>query len=155
MKPFLRLLTSIALCQAAGLMGSLFTVTEVNTWYKTLLQPTFAPPSWVFGPVWTTLYTLMGIALFLVWQRPKSNRRTHALIFFCVQLALNALWTPVFFGLHAIGAAFALILVLLISIAVTIFYFYKIRPGAAYLLVPYILWVLFATVLNGAIWQLN
>src|SRR3989338_3979244 len=110
----LRLSAAIALCQAAGLIGSVFTISQVGTWYSTLIQPSFAPPNWLFGPVWTTLYTLMGIALFLVWSAPngKANHRRRALVTFWVQLILNAIWTPIFFGLHAVGAGFAVIILL-------------------------------------------
>lgn len=151
----LRLLAAIILCQSAGLVGSFFTFSQVNTWYKTLAQPSFAPPSWLFGPVWTTLYTFMGIALFLIWQSPKDKNRTRALVAFFIQLFLNAIWTPIFFGWHALGASVVVIALLLISILSTMILFYKIRPLAGYLLVPYFAWVGFASVLNVGIWGLN
>ena len=149
------LITSILLCQSAGLIGSFFTISQTNTWYKTLVQPSFVPPSWLFGPVWIILYTLMGIALFLLWQSPKNSHRTRALTIFFIQLALNAAWTPIFFGLHAIGAALVFIIFLLIAIAATIWSIYTISRTAGYLLVPYCVWVLFATMLNTAFWILN
>lgn len=151
----LRLITSIALCQAAGLIGSLFTVSEIGTWYSTLLFPAFAPPGWVFGPVWTTLYTLMGIALFLLWNAPRSRQRHLALVAFFIQLGLNAIWSPIFFGAHALAVSVVVIVLLLIAIILTMAAMYKVRPAATYLFVPYVLWVGFATILNIAIWRLN
>jgi benzodiazapine receptor len=140
----LRLLGCIVLCEAAGLFGGIFTAQSVTTWYATLAKPSFNPPAWVFGPVWTTLYLLMGISLYLVWRtRGVTERRRTALIVFFVQLILNALWSYIFFGLRNPGAAVVEIFVRKLS-----------RP-AAWLLVPYILWVTFAAVLNFAVWQLN
>ena len=143
-------------CQAAGTIGSFFTASSVDTWYADLAKPAFNPPSWVFGPVWITLYALMGISLYLIWEsrsKPKDIRIASAV--FYVQLALNACWSLIFFGLLEPGWAFAEILMLWISIVATIFAFYKIRPVAAYILAPYLAWVSFAAVLNYAIWQLN
>lgn len=155
MKKIFRLLFSIALCQAAGLIGSIFTIPQVNIWYKTLAQPSFAPPSWLFGPVWTTLYTLMGIALFLMWNAPRSRQRRLALVAFFIQLGLNAIWSPIFFGLHVLTASVVVIVLLLITIIITMMAMYKVRPAATYLFIPYVVWVAFATMLNIAIWRLN
>ncbi len=144
-------------CEAVGILGSLFTATEITTWYATLTKPSFSPPNWLFGPVWTMLYALMGIAAWLVWKDttvPKGERRVALNVFF-FQLFLNGIWTPVFFGAHAIGAALAIIILLLASIAAAAYFFYRIRPLAAVLLVPYFAWVLFACVLNGALFALN
>lgn len=139
----------VALCYSAALSGIVFMPGE---WYAGLNKPAWNPPNWIFGPVWTTLYILMGVSAWLVWQRANSR---PALSMFLVQLALNALWTPVFFGLKQPGAAFAVILAMWSAIAATIALFWnRCRTGAA-LLVPYLAWVSFATALNFAIWRLN
>jgi benzodiazapine receptor len=152
----LRLLGCIVLCEAAGLFGGIFTAQSVTTWYATLAKPSFNPPAWVFGPVWTTLYLLMGISLYLVWRtRGVTERRRTALIVFFVQLILNALWSYIFFGLRNPGAAVVEIFVLWVCILLTAIFFRKLSRPAAWLLVPYILWVTFAAVLNFAVWQLN
>ena len=144
------------LCESAGILGSVFTASQIQSWYLTvLIRPSFSPPNWLFGPVWTILYALMGISLFLVWELKKSQERKKALGVFFLQLALNALWTPIFFGLHATGVAFAVILTMWCAIIWNIILFYRLKKVAAYLLVPYLLWVSFASVLNGAIWILN
>lgn len=156
MNKALRCIGAILLCEAAGILGTFFTVSQIQSWYLTeLIRPSFSPPNWLFGPVWTMLYALMGISLFLVWEMKKSKERSHALGVFFLQLALNALWTPIFFGLHATGAAFAVILLMCCTIIWNIIVFYRLKKAAAYLLVPYLLWVSFASVLNGAIWILN
>lgn len=139
----------VALCYSAALSGIVFMPGE---WYAGLNKPAWNPPNWIFGPVWTTLYILMGVSAWLVWQRANSR---PALSMFLVQLALNALWTPVFFGLKQPGTAFAVILAMWSAIAATIAMFWnRSRTGAA-LLVPYLAWVSFATALNFAIWRLN
>lgn len=140
---------------AAGAIGSLATFTNVNTWYATLDKPFFNPPNWVFGPVWTALYALMGISLYLVLTASYQKTKKPALILFGVQLALNALWSLVFFGLHAPWAAVVIIVVLLACIIATIKMFWPISRTAAYLLLPYAAWVSFATALNMAIAILN
>lgn len=156
MNKTLRCIGAIILCEAAGILGTFFTGSKIQSWYLTeLIRPSFAPPNWLFGPVWTILYALMGISLFLVWEMKKSKERSRALSVFFLQLALNALWTPVFFGLEAAGAGFVVILTLWCTIIWNIFVFYRIKKIAAYLLIPYLLWVSFASVLNGAIWILN
>jgi benzodiazapine receptor len=152
----LRLMGYILLCQLSGAVGSLVTADKIQSWYLGVLtRPSFAPPNWLFGPVWITLYTLMGIALFLVLERPRSPERARALRVFFLQLGLNALWTPVFFGLEAPFAGFIVILLLCVATIWNIVVFYRVQRVAAYLLVPYLLWVSFASVLNGAIWILN
>jgi tryptophan-rich sensory protein len=149
----LKLIGAIVICQLAGIIGSVFTVSSVGSWYMTINKPSFNPPSWVFGPVWITLYALMGIALYLVWR--SGSRSWLVLGVFGLQLVLNALWSILFFGLQSPGAAFIEIIFLWISIAASIVLFFGISRPAAYLLVPYILWVSFAAVLNFAIWRLN
>ncbi len=144
-----KLLLSILLCEGAGLIGSIFTFNSVTSWYPTLVKPFFNPPSWVFGPVWTILYILMGVSLFLVWDK-KVNLK-----WFWIQLVLNALWSIVFFGLKSPSLAFAVIILLWISIFHTIGAFGKINKTAAYLLWPYLAWVSFALLLNLSIVILN
>ena len=156
-KSMARLIAACCVSLAAGLIGSLTTVGDgFNSWYSTIEKPAFTPPNWVFGPVWTLLYLLMGVAAFLVWQ--KGLRLTTvrmALGWFLVQLVLNALWTPVFFGLHRIGWALVVIVLLWAAIAIAMYCFFRVSRTAAILLVPYLLWVSFATVLNGSFWRLN
>jgi len=149
------LLGAIVVCELAGIIPSLLTAEEVATWYPTLTKPAFTPPSWVFGPVWTTLYLLMGVALYLVWQSDRGRVRQVALAAFGAQLVLNAAWTLVFFGSRAIFGGLVVILVLLAAILVTMAAFARIDRRAALLLVPYLLWVGFATALNYELWRLN
>jgi benzodiazapine receptor len=147
---------SIVVCQAAGLIGSIATFPSIPTWYASLDKPPFNPPNWVFGPVWTTLYTLMGIAAFLVWRKGIRNREVKiALGIFVVQLVLNTLWSVVFFGLNSLAGGLVVIVVLWIAILLTIITFFRMSKVAGALLVPYILWVSFATILNFSLWQLN
>ena len=151
-----KLLISIFVAELIGIIGSLFTVDAISTWYVTLNRPSFSPPNWVFGPVWTTLYLLMGISAFLIWQKGLDRKDVRsALWIYRLQLLLNLGWSIIFFGLHNPGGAFLEIILLWIMIAVNIIVFYKISKAAAYLLVPYILWVTFAAFLNYSIWALN
>ena len=145
-----RLFVFILMCQGAGLVGSIFTFDSINTWYSTLQKPFFNPPSYIFGPVWTLLYTMMGISLFLVWGKKKTNLR-----WFWVQLALNTLWSIVFFGLKNPSAALVAVVFLWISIFKTIISFKKVNKNASYLLYPYLAWVTFDSILNLAIMLLN
>ncbi len=150
-----RLVVAILLPQLVGVLSGLATVAGVRGWYATLVRPSFAPPDWVFGPVWTALYLTMGIALYLVWQRgPSPAVRTAMLVFF-VHLGLNFLWSIVFFGLQAPGWALVEILLLLASVVATVVVFWQVRPVAGAILLPYVLWVGFATVLNYGFWSLN
>jgi benzodiazapine receptor len=142
----------LALCFAAASLGALFTPGE---WYAALKKPAWNPPAWVFGPVWTALYAMMALAAWLVWKRGGFVRRRTPLTFFLVQLALNAGWTPLFFGLHAPGPAFAEILLLWLAIAATLASFRGVSRAASWLLVPYLAWVTFAVALNFALWRLN
>jgi len=152
-----RLVVACGVSLAAGAIGSLAVGGQgFSSWYATIEKPGFTPPGWVFGPVWTVLYLLMGVAAFLVWQRGFGSRLVRtALLWFLVQLALNASWTPVFFGLHRIGLALVVIVLLWIAILVTMYYFFRVSRPAGVLLIPYLLWVSFATVLNASIWHLN
>jgi tryptophan-rich sensory protein len=151
-----KLIVSIIICQLAGIIGGLFTSRNIPTWYQTIKKPGFTPPNWIFGPVWIFLYLLMGIALYLVWKSADPGKtKSLALFFFFAQLVLNVLWSFLFFFLKNPLAGFIDIIVLLISILVTTLLFYPLNKVAALLLVPYILWVTFASVLNYSIWQLN
>lgn len=150
-----KLIIAYGLCLSAGLAGSFFT-TNLSGWYQSLNKPFFTPPNWLFAPVWTTLYLLMGVSAFIVWQKGFENRTVKiALGFFVVQLILNALWTPLFFGAKLLLAAFLEILLLWLAILATIINFKKVSTAAALLLIPYILWVSFAAVLTAAIYILN
>ncbi len=150
-KHWLALLGFVVLCEAAGLAGTYFTVQAIPEWYAVLNKPSFSPPNWLFGPVWTTLYFMMGAAAFLVWRR----QGTAALKVFWLQLALNALWTPLFFGLHNPLAGLVCIVLMWLAIVWTVYGFWRVSHPAAWLLVPYLAWVSFATALNYAIWTLN
>lgn len=151
-----KLIIAIVLCQMAGIIGSLFTFQAIPTWYADLAKPSFSPPNWIFGPVWTTLYTLMGISLYLVWNsKTKQNIKKEALSVFYAQLILNSLWSIIFFGLKNLELAFVEILLMWVLIAASIVKFNKINKTASYLLIPYLLWVSFATLLNFAIAWLN
>lgn len=152
----MKLVISIIICLAAGFIGTFFTNPSIPTWYESLKKPSFNPPAWLFGPVWTALFILMGISLFLVWQKGLNyNGVKIALIVFGIQLILNILWSILFFGLRAPLVAFIEIIILWILILITILIFYPISKAAALLLLPYILWVSFASILNFFLWQLN
>lgn len=152
----LQLILAIMISQSAGLIGSFFTRSAIPVWYAGLNKPAFNPPNWIFAPVWTTLYALMGIASYFIWQkRGSSPLVTPALVLFGIHLALNTLWSVLFFGLKNPGAAFIEIIILWLMILALIVIFYKIDHKAAWLLVPYFLWVSFASVLNYSIWRLN
>jgi len=152
----LKLVTSLVVCQCAGILGSVFTTPAIPTWYAALQKPAFTPPSWLFAPAWITLYLLMGIAAFFVWRAGLDNRRARvALLIFLIQLVLNALWSVVFFGLQSPLYGVIVIIILWIAILATIISFTRTSRLAAWLLVPYILWVSFASVLNISILVLN
>jgi benzodiazapine receptor len=147
---------SILICQAVGVIGSLFTRLSVLTWYQMLDKPPFNPPNWVFMPVWTLLYLLMGVSLFLVWREKMSYKVVRiGLGLFFVQLLLNLLWTILFFGMRSTLAGLVDIVVLWIFILLTMLAFYGVSRTAGLLLLPYFLWVGFATVLNFSLWKLN
>lgn len=146
---------SIFIAQMAGVIGSFFTTSSIQSWYVFLEKPAFAPPNWLFAPAWITLYTLMGLAAFLVWRKRNLAGAKLALWLYGVHLGFNALWSVIFFGLKNPGLAFLEILVLLILIVVVAVKFFRIEKIAGFLFIPYILWVTFAAVLNFAIWQLN
>ena len=151
----LGLIVFLTTCLAVSAIGGLATASSVGDWYVTLNKPTFNPPSWVFAPVWTTLYVLMAIAGWRVWRSAGSAARRWPLIVFGTQLALNLLWSFLFFGLQQIGLALLDILLLLIAISVNTVLFWRIDSIAGWFFVSYVLWVVFASVLNLALWLLN
>lgn len=151
-----RLILSIAICQLAGFIGSLFTADAIPTWYASLNKPSFTPPNWLFSPVWIGLFIIMGISLFLVWrERNDSIHAKPALIAFGVQLVLNVFWSIAFFGLKSPAAGLIVIVALWIAIFITILRFRKVSELAGLLLIPYIVWVTFAAILNLSLYHLN
>jgi len=175
----LKLFISIIICELAGAIGAIFTTPAIGSWYKNLDKPSFNPPNWLFGPVWTTLFVLMGISLYLVWAKKWESRnksrekhvkvwnslskkmlsgswqKANIILIFTTQLVLNILWSVIFFGAHSPGVAFFELLMLWFAIIFTIINFYRVSKIAALLLVPYILWVSLAATLNYFIWILN
>lgn len=156
MKSYFQVLLSVLLCQTAGVIGSTFTFSSIPNWYMYLNKASFNPPNWVFGPVWLTLYTLMGIAAYLVWKKRKTNKKAKfALNIFIFQLIFNLLWSIVFFGAHQIFFGLIIIIILWLSILITIVKFWQVSKAAALLLLPYLLWVSIATSLNYFVFILN
>jgi tryptophan-rich sensory protein len=149
------LVVCLAACFGAAAIGSLFTGPAVGAWYQQIRKPAFSPPDWLFGPVWTTLYAIMSVAVWLVWRKGDTAARSAALALFGLQLVLNAAWSPIFFGLRSFGGAFADIVALWLAIVATLVAFLRVSVPAGVLLVPYLGWVSFAAVLNFAIWRLN
>ena len=146
----------IILCLILGNgLGGYFTFLSVEGWYQTLNKPSFNPPDWVFGPVWTTLYIFMGISIWLVWKSEENKNRTIGIRIFWLQLFFNVFWTYLFFGIQRIDLGMLEIIFLIFLIIINIFYFFKIDKIASYLLIPYIFWVSYAAVLNFKIWILN
>ena len=154
-KNIIRLVISVAIPLAVGSISGYYTTQEIGGWFATLAKPEFNPPNWLFGPVWTALYIMMGIALYLVWTKRRDLPKTYAYGIFTVQMILNFSWSLVFFNQHQIGWALVVIAALWIAIILTIFEFAKHSKLSAWLLVPYICWVSFASLLNYAIWSLN
>ena len=156
LKNILRLIIAIVFCNLAGFIGSFFTLTSIGSWYSTIDKPVFNPPNWIFGPVWTLLFILMGISLYFIWEAGLKKKNVKLpLLFFGVQLILNIFWSVFFFGLQNPLLAFIEIVILWIFILLTIISFSKVSRTAAYLLIPYILWVSFAAALNFSIFLLN
>jgi translocator protein len=151
----IKLIVSIGLPLAVGAIAGMYTSAAVPEWYANLNRPSFNPPGWVFGPVWTVLYILMGISLFLIWKEEPGQARNWAIGVFFVQLALNFAWSFIFFYSKMIGPALLEIIVLWITIVIMLLLFYRIRPLAAYINIPYLLWVSFATALNASYYLLN
>lgn len=156
MKQPIKFITAVLICELVGTISTPFIIASIPTWYVTLNKPAFSPPNWIFGPVWTILYLLMGISAYLVWIKiVKNNKVKMALLCFIAQLFLNFLWSIIFFRIHALLIAFINILILLLMILVTMMKFYPLSKPAAYVLIPYILWVSFAAILNFSIVLLN
>ncbi|WP_333599200.1 TspO/MBR family protein [Flavobacterium sp.] len=157
MQKIVRIVTVIAACLAVGYLSSIVTRENIPTWYAIIKKPSFNPPDWIFAPVWTLLYIMMGYAAGRIWNRVDEDRDKvkSAFIYFLVQLLLNALWSFLFFGLQNPMLAFFEILLLWAMIYETYCQFRKIDTVAAYLLLPYLAWVSFATLLTGSIWYLN
>jgi len=175
----LKLFVCIIICELAGSIGAIFTTPAIGSWYATLNKPSFNPPNWIFGPVWTTLFVLMGVSLYLVWSKKwvvlneigskkaiKINslskkfllgkwQKVNIIIIFSTQLFLNIVWSVIFFGAQSPAVAFFELIMLWFAILFTIINFYRVSKAAALLLLPYILWVSFAGILNYFIWILN
>ena len=150
------LIASIGVCFSAAALGSAFTISAIDTWYTTLQKPFFNPPNWIFGPVWTLLYLLMGISLYLVWvTKTDKKEKRQGIIFFFVQLALNVLWSIIFFGLKSPSVAFVEIIFLWIAIFLTTKNFLQVSKSAGWLLIPYLVWVSFASILNLSVAIMN
>lgn len=152
---WLGLVIFVALCLAAGGLGAMATTPEIDNWYRTLDKPSWNPPDYVFGPVWTLLYVLMGLAAWRIWQFAGLRQAATPLGLFMIQLLLNIAWSWIFFGAHAIGAALVEIVLLWAAILATTIAFFRRSPLAGGLMLPYLAWVTFASLLNYAIWRLN
>jgi len=157
MKPvqIARLLTALALPLAVGGIAGMFTAKAIPGWYAALNQPSFSPPNWIFGPVWTLLYILMGVSFYLIWNLEPGKLRRQAITVFLVQLLFNFGWSFCFFYFKRIGIALVDIVLLWSTIVLMLIHFYRLKPTAAYINIPYLLWVTFATVLNAAYFILN
>ena len=155
MKGAALLILCIILTVLVGAISGIATTNSIKDWYVAISKPFFNPPNYLFGPVWTVLYILMGISFFLILRSPKSDLRNKAIVVFCIQLVLNFCWSFIFFKFHLIGLAFVEIILIWLSIIWMILVFSKINKAAAYLQVPYFLWVSFASILNYSIWYLN
>lgn len=154
-KEIVVLVVLVAICLAVGGIGGAVTASSVKTWYPTLNKPSFNPPDWVFGPVWTTLYILMALAAWRVWRAASWETARGPLVLFALQLAVNLGWSCTFFGMREIGLALAVLVILDLLVVATALAFDRVDRPAALLLVPYIAWISFATLLNFMIWRLN
>jgi len=151
-----KLVFSILICQGVGIAGALWTAPNVDTWYAGLTKPSFTPPAWVFGPVWTLLYLMMAVSVWLIWTKGLHAPGVRKAVFlFCLQLVVNGCWSFLFFGIRSPLAGLINICLLWWLIGLTIILFYRIHKSAGMLLVPYGIWVGFALVLNFSLWQLN
>lgn len=156
MSKTLKVILSIVFCLLVGAIGSFFTAPAIPSWYAYLNKPFFSPPNWIFAPMWTILYILMGISFYLIWSNAKKGKsKNEALGNFYVQLILNFVWSPIFFGMKNLGLAFIVIVLMWLFILRTIQSFAKLNKKASYLLYPYIAWVSFASILNLSVWLLN
>lgn len=156
MRRYLSVLGFIGISQLAGIIGSIFTINSIESWYMTLNKPPLTPPNWLFGPVWLTLYTIMGIAAYLVWKKKDEDKRADfGVKLFFSHLLLNAIWSILFFGLRLAAVALVDIVVVWVMIVWMIKVFWPIDRRASYLLIPYLTWVTLATYLNWGVWRLN
>jgi len=154
-KYILALIIFLLITFLAAFVGNFFTMPNIPTWYASLNKPSFSPPNWLFGPVWTILYILMAVSAFLVWKKGEEPRIKSSLFFYFAQLLLNTAWSIAFFGLHNPFRGFLVIIALWFMIVLTMVEFWKIEKAAGILFIPYILWVTFAAILNFAVWKLN
>ena len=155
-KNVLGLVGAVAICEIAGGVGAIFVAPNITGWYSTLVKPALNPPSFLFGPVWSLLYLLMGIAVFIVWKKGIQEKNVrHAINIFVLQLILNAIWSPIFFGMQNPALGLVDVSLMWLAIVWTIVAFWKVSKSAAWLLIPYIAWVSFALYLNLSIWRLN
>lgn len=156
MKHIPKLIISIIGCELVGIVGSIFTFSSIPSWYATLNKPSFSPPNWIFGPVWTILYFLMGVSFYFIWQQGWKKKKVRtARNYFLVQLGLNFIWSPIFFGFKSPSLALLMIVAMWVLTILTIKKFYSLSKWSAYLLVPYLFWISFATILNISIVVLN
>lgn len=155
MKNVLKLSLCILSMLLVGGIGGFATASSITTWYAEINKPSFNPPNYLFGPVWTALYILMGISIYMILQSPKTELRKKAIAIFCIQLFLNFCWSFIFFKFQLLGLAFIEIILMWASILTMIIVFFEINKKAALIQIPYLLWVSFASVLNGSIWFLN
>ena len=155
-KTYVRFVISIVLCQVAAAIGAFFTTPAIPTWYASLRKPALTPPNWLFAPVWTALYLMMAVSLFLVWNTgPKRREVRESIVIFCVQLGVNVFWSYSFFGLQSPALGLVVILALWLSILISIASFFRVSKIAALFLVPYLVWVSLATYLNYSVVMLN
>lgn len=155
MKNIIKLIICITVPLLIGGISGFATATSINDWYVGINKPSFNPPNYLFGPVWTTLYILMGISFYMILQSPATEFRKKAIAIFCTQLFLNFCWSFIFFKFQLLGLAFIEIILMWVSIITMIIIFFEINKKAGLLQIPYLLWVSFASVLNGSIWFLN
>ena len=149
-------IVSIIIVYIAGAIGTLFTLKEITTWYVYLAKPEWAPPNWIVGPIWSTLYIFIGSALFLIWRKGLGRKDVQvALVVFAVQLIINVVWSLVFFGSHSIFGGLIMVILLWIAIVINIFVFYRISKSAGLLLIPYLVWVTIAAYLQYNLFVLN
>ncbi|MDG5777103.1 TspO/MBR family protein [Haloarculaceae archaeon H-GB2-1] len=154
-RPVASLLLAVVACELVGASGSVFTVVGLASWYPSLTRPALAPPNWVFGPVWTTLFALLGVATWLVWRRAAEPGARRALVVFAGHFVINVAWSGVFFGLQSLLGGLVVIAILWLAIVVTAVLYYRVTPWAGVALLPYLAWVTFAAYLNYAFWTLN
>lgn len=150
----MRLILSLLLPQLSGIIGSVFTIPAIPTWYATLSKPSFSPPNWLFGPVWLSLYLMMGVSVYLNWIKKTKQAKANVRLFF-IHLFFNAIWSPIFFGAKNLFLALIIIVIIWVMIVLMIFRFWKVNKLSSVLLILYLLWVSFASLLNFYIWKLN